>query len=93
MNDITALMGKLGANVAYLQFDAPVSEARAYRAAVQAPAIEDTVVDDFAEVMADFEDCPVSAGVWMRSRPLAPAPLQARSLADIFARLEGRAAH
>jgi hypothetical protein len=92
MNDIAALMGKLGATVAYLQFDEQITEARTYfTVAAEAPVMAEPAAEDFAE----FEDCPVSIGVSMKRRYGAPAQAAAapRSLADIFARLEGVAAH
>ncbi len=96
MNDVTALMGKLKANVAYLQFDEPTE----HRAIEFEPALA-------AHTLAGPVDAPAAQPEV--AAPAAPAPrasllsryvpaaepaadrkaLQgSRLLADIFARLE-----
>ncbi len=71
MNDITALMGKLKANVAYLQFDEPMTEQRVYwpvlDRAVQAQTTE-VVVAEAVEALASVEVAPIrTIGPWSGS--------------------------
>jgi hypothetical protein len=96
MNDITALMGKLKANVAYLQFDEPMTEQRVYwpvlDRAVQAQTTE-VVVAEAVEALASVEVAPIRTigPSLLRRYGKSAAEVQSRALSDIFARLERKA--
>jgi hypothetical protein len=82
MHDVTALMSKLKANVAYLQFDDPMTEARSHR-----PPVARVAEQTAADPAAIERPAPPAPRLALALSRYAPAG-ETRALADIFARLE-----